>query len=311
MRLVARSPSKGCQAPVPHRFRRLHRGKAPRVDSKQRKEFDARQTQANWAGVDLTRINGLGLAAVMKVLTEIGPDLSRFANVKHFCSWSGLCPGTKISGGKVLSAKTKRSANRARRQVQARANGVLHAHPRRRKDTLWLAVLEAERPERDAAATQSAMRFGTVFFQPPHVCRLAARVSERRTRQSRCGGRPRPIRQLDAASRPRLERFAQQHGLRSQGQRGISNGRPRRQLLERRVSVHVAIRLTPGRTTARPGEVRHYGTPTLRRALAGLVDFERMPAGRTRDSGTSGRSLRRPMVLSREDVWRSCPSPSA
>jgi transposase len=43
-----------------------------------------------------------------------GTDLSRFANVKHFCSWLGLCPGTRISGGKVLSAGTKRSANRAR-----------------------------------------------------------------------------------------------------------------------------------------------------------------------------------------------------
>jgi transposase len=41
-------------------------GKAPRVGSKLRQEFDARQILANWAGVDLTRINGLGLTAVMK-----------------------------------------------------------------------------------------------------------------------------------------------------------------------------------------------------------------------------------------------------
>lgn len=101
--------------------RKVDLGKGPRADSKQRKEFDARQTLANWAGVDLTRINGLGLAAVMKILTEIGPDLSRFANVKHFCSWLGLCPGTKISGGKVLSAKTKRSANRARQALKMAA----------------------------------------------------------------------------------------------------------------------------------------------------------------------------------------------
>ena len=59
----------------------------------------------HWAGVDLTRINGLGVTCVLKVLSEIGPDLSRFATVKHFCSWLGLCPGTKISGGKVLSAR--------------------------------------------------------------------------------------------------------------------------------------------------------------------------------------------------------------
>jgi len=71
--------------------------------------------------VDLTRINGLGLAAVMKILSEIGPDVSRFETVKHFCSWLGLSPGTKISGGKVLSAKTKRSANRVRQVLKMAA----------------------------------------------------------------------------------------------------------------------------------------------------------------------------------------------
>ena len=96
-------------------------GKAPRAGSKVRQEFDARQTLAKWAGVDLTRINGLGLAAVMKILSEIGPDVSRFETVKHFCSWLGLSPGTKISGGKVLSAKTKRSANRVRQVLKMAA----------------------------------------------------------------------------------------------------------------------------------------------------------------------------------------------
>jgi transposase len=71
-------------------------GLAPRVGTKARQEFDVRQRLANWAGVDLTRINGLGVTVVMKLLTEIGPDVSRFATCKHFCSWLGLCPGTKI-----------------------------------------------------------------------------------------------------------------------------------------------------------------------------------------------------------------------
>jgi transposase len=96
-------------------------GKAPRAGSKLQKEFDVRQTLANWAGVDLTRINGLAVTAVLKILCELGPDLSRFETVKHFCSWLGLCPGTKISGGKVLSAKTKRSANRVRQALKMAA----------------------------------------------------------------------------------------------------------------------------------------------------------------------------------------------
>ena len=102
-------------------------GKAPRVGSKLRQAFDARQILANWAGVDLTRINGLGLAVATKILTEIGPDMSRFATVNHFCSWLGLCPGTKISGGKVLSAKTKRSSNRVRQALKMAAMSLAHS----------------------------------------------------------------------------------------------------------------------------------------------------------------------------------------
>jgi transposase len=102
-------------------------GRAPRAGSKRRVEFDLQQMLANWAGVDLTRINGLGADTVLKLLTEIGPDLSRFASVKHFCSWLGLCPGTKISGGKVLSSGTKRAANRARQALKLAAQSLWHS----------------------------------------------------------------------------------------------------------------------------------------------------------------------------------------
>jgi len=105
---------------------RVDLGKAPKAGSKSRIEFDVRQALANWAGVDLTRINGLGVTVVMKLLSEIGPDVSRFASVKHFCSWLGLCPGTKISGGKVLSSGTKRSANRARQALKIAAMTLSH-----------------------------------------------------------------------------------------------------------------------------------------------------------------------------------------
>jgi transposase len=107
--------------------RKVDLGKVPRAGSKLRQQFDARQILANWAGVDLTRIDGLGLAAVMKILSELGPDLTRFETVKRFCSWLGLCPGTKISGGKVLSAKTKRSANRVRQALKMAAMSLSHS----------------------------------------------------------------------------------------------------------------------------------------------------------------------------------------
>lgn len=102
-------------------------GTGPRAGTRLRGNFDQRQRLANWAGVDLTRINGLGVSTVLTLLSEIGPDLSRFASVKHFCSWLGLTPGTKISGGKVLSSGTKRSANRARQALKMAAMTLSHS----------------------------------------------------------------------------------------------------------------------------------------------------------------------------------------
>lgn len=90
-------------------------------------KFDVREHLFKVAGVDLTRIDGIDVATALVVLSEIGPDLSRFPSVKHFASWLGLCPGTKISGGKVLSAKTKRSANRVRQALKMAAMSLSHS----------------------------------------------------------------------------------------------------------------------------------------------------------------------------------------
>jgi transposase len=74
--------------------------------------FDLRMALFRVCGVDLTRIDGIGTTTALKVIAEVGPDLSRFKSAKQFDSWLGLCPGTKISGGKVLSGASRPSANR-------------------------------------------------------------------------------------------------------------------------------------------------------------------------------------------------------
>ncbi len=56
------------------------------------------------------RIDGIDVGTAMTVLAEVGVDMSKFPTVKHFAAWLGLCPGTKISGGKVLGCKTQKCA---------------------------------------------------------------------------------------------------------------------------------------------------------------------------------------------------------
>jgi len=84
-------------------------------------KFDLREHLFRVCGVDLTRINGIDVTTAMTVLSEVGADMSRFPTVKHFTSWLGLCPGTKISGGKQISGKTKRCANRAAQALRLAA----------------------------------------------------------------------------------------------------------------------------------------------------------------------------------------------
>jgi transposase len=76
-------------------------------------KFDLRTQLFKMCGVDLTRIDGIDVTTALTVLSETGTDMSRFPTVGHFTSWLGLCPGTKITGGKIMSSKTKRVVNRA------------------------------------------------------------------------------------------------------------------------------------------------------------------------------------------------------
>ena len=87
-------------------------------------QFDTRQALYGLCGVDLTRIEGVDVTTALKVLAEIGHDLSRFKTAKHFCSWLGLCPGTRISGGKRLSGASKRIANPVARALKLAALGL-------------------------------------------------------------------------------------------------------------------------------------------------------------------------------------------
>lgn len=90
--------------------------------------FDAREYLYKMIGVDVTMIDGLDSYSVLKLIGEVGLDMSRWPTANHFSSWLGLAPGTKISGGKRLSGKTKPSANRAAEVFRIAAYTLVNSH---------------------------------------------------------------------------------------------------------------------------------------------------------------------------------------
>jgi transposase len=64
-------------------------------------------------GVDLTQIPSINTLTAQMIFAEAGPDFSRFPTAGAFCSWLRLCPDPRISGGQVLSSRTRPSKNRA------------------------------------------------------------------------------------------------------------------------------------------------------------------------------------------------------
>ncbi|WP_316431088.1 IS110 family transposase [Leptolyngbya sp. NK1-12] len=105
----------------------------PEAKNKRRKTtqnapaFDLRGQLYRISGIDFTQIPGLDALSVQTILSEVGLESNRFASVKHFCSWLGLCPGTRITGGKSLSSQTRVVVNRAANAFRLAAQAVSHS----------------------------------------------------------------------------------------------------------------------------------------------------------------------------------------
>lgn len=81
-------------------------------------------------GIDLTTVPGIEINATRTLFCEIGPVLDRFPTAKHFASWLGLCPDNRITGGRVLSAKTRDVPSRAAYILRMAANSLHRSQTR-------------------------------------------------------------------------------------------------------------------------------------------------------------------------------------
>ena len=66
-------------------------------------------------GVDLSAVPGVSAGLLSVFMSELGTGaqlLQSFRSGSAFASWLGLCPDNRISGGRILKAKTRQVANR-------------------------------------------------------------------------------------------------------------------------------------------------------------------------------------------------------
>lgn len=134
--------------------------------------FDVRSLLYQLTGIDATQIHGLGPYLTLRLVGECGTDLSRWPTAKHFTSWLTLAPGCKISGGKVLAAHTRKTANRAVALLRlaavavGRTNSALGAFYRRLSARIGKAKAVTATARKLAVLFYNAMRFGTQYQDP-------------------------------------------------------------------------------------------------------------------------------------------------
>ena len=137
---------------------------APPAEGKKRHQknsprFDVRSHLYRMTGVDLTQIDGVDSYTALKVISEIGTDMTKWPSAKHFASWLGLSPNNRITGGRIISSRTMPSANRAAAALRmaasalARSDSALGAFLRRKK-----AQLGSPKPESTDGRREDAGR---------------------------------------------------------------------------------------------------------------------------------------------------------
>jgi transposase len=123
-------------------------------------------------GIDLTQIHGIGPTLALKLVSECGTDMSKWPTAKHFTSWLCLAPGNKISGGKVLSARTRRSKNRTSALLRLAAINVgktesaLGAFYRRLAARVGKAKAVTATARKLAILFYNALRYGAHYSDP-------------------------------------------------------------------------------------------------------------------------------------------------
>lgn len=133
--------------------------------------FDLRSELYRLLGVDLTSIPGIQASTAQTLVSELGTDIGQWKTEKHFASWLGLSPGTRITGGKRLSGRTRHVVNRAATALRLAAQAVgrsktaLGAFYRRLKSRLGAPKANTATAHKLARMVYRLLKFGQAYVE--------------------------------------------------------------------------------------------------------------------------------------------------
>lgn len=168
-----------CDIAIEQALRALPNGRAVtptgtkrRRPQKNEPAFEVASIMHGFVGVDLTMIDGIGPYSALRIVAECGTDMTRWPTEKHFTSWLTLAPGSKISGGKVLSSRTRRSSNRATTLLRlaavsvSRTSTALGAFFRRLAARVGKAKAVTATARKIAVLIYNMLRHGKAYADP-------------------------------------------------------------------------------------------------------------------------------------------------
>src|SRR5215468_1867944 len=120
-----------------------------------------RQALYRMSGVDVTQIDAIGVETVEVVLSEYGPDLSRFPTEKQFVSHATLAPRVPKSGDKPVKKKKRNSAS-TRVAAALRMAAVSLRHSQTALGAYYRRI--AQRRGGDIAVFATARKLATLIY---------------------------------------------------------------------------------------------------------------------------------------------------
>ena len=168
----------------PPRPRQKHMGNEPRCD--------VRAPLFHLTGVDLSQIAAIGPYTALRLVSEIGTDMSRWPTEKHFTSWLTLAPRNRVSGGRLLGSHTQPSANRAAALLRmvsmsvGRTQTALGAYYRRLAARVGKAKAVTATARKLAILVYRSLKDGLIYQDPgaaaydlQHKTRVVRRLRQR------------------------------------------------------------------------------------------------------------------------------------